>query len=55
MAQPLAGEAPITKPGGRYDRIPRPLNLSMDWDGTLRVYGEEPRGPGQPPDFTSIT
>jgi transcriptional regulator of met regulon len=29
--------------------IPRPLNISMAWDGALRVYGEEPRGPGQPP------
>ncbi len=44
-----AGEAAISQPGGQYDRIPRPLNISMDWDGTLRVYGEEPRGPGQPP------
>ena len=39
----------ITAPGHRYDRIPRPLQISMDWEGTLRVYGEEPRGPGQPP------
>jgi len=29
--------------------VPRPLNLSMSWDGTLRVYGEEPRGPGGAP------
>ena len=29
--------------------IPRPLNISMDWDGTMRVYGEQPRGPGEPP------
>jgi MoaA/NifB/PqqE/SkfB family radical SAM enzyme len=53
MTEPAGPEALpdefISAPGGKYDRIPRPLNLSMDWDGTLRVYGEEPRGPGQPP------
>jgi len=29
--------------------IPRPFNISMSWDGSMRVYGEEPRGPGEPP------
>jgi hypothetical protein len=36
-------------PAPRHDRIPRPLNLAMDWDGSLRVYGEEARAPGEPP------
>lgn len=30
-------------------QVPRPFEISMDWDGGLRVYGERPRGPGQPP------
>jgi hypothetical protein len=30
-------------------RIPRPLNISISWDGAMRVYGEEPRGPGEAP------
>jgi hypothetical protein len=36
-------------PDPRYDRIPRPLNIAMEWDGSLRVYGEEVRAPGEPP------
>ncbi|HEX3347177.1 MAG TPA: radical SAM protein, partial [Acetobacteraceae bacterium] len=40
------GRAPS---GYAYELIPKPLHLSMDWDGTLRVYGEQPRGANQPP------
>ena len=40
---------PISRPSGQYDAIPRPINISMDWDGTMRIYGEQPRGAGQPP------
>jgi hypothetical protein len=46
---PAPGNAGQLGRGEAYKRIPRPLNLSMDWDGTMRVYGEEPRGPGEAP------
>ncbi|MBV9813958.1 MAG: hypothetical protein JO326_14515, partial [Acetobacteraceae bacterium] len=49
-APPSDATAVGSAPDGRaYERIPKPLNLSMDWDGTLRVYGEQPREAGQPP------
>jgi hypothetical protein len=31
------------------ERAPRPFNISMTWDGAMRVYGERERGPGKPP------
>ncbi len=40
---------PITAPTGRYLRIPRPLNIAMDWTGALRIYGGEVRGAGTQP------
>jgi Radical SAM superfamily len=44
-AQPTAPAGVPSVAGG----IPRPLNISMDWDGTMRVYNELQRGPGEPP------
>ena len=40
---------PITAPTGRYQRIPRPLAIAMEWTGTLRIYGGEVRGAGTRP------
>lgn len=34
-----------------WNRAPRPLNLSMNWQGILRVYGWKPQGPGKPDKF----
>jgi hypothetical protein len=49
-AEPAAAlELPMSAGETRRPSIPKPLNISMSWDGGLRVYGEEPRGPGQPP------
>ena len=48
-AAPDSAAPPHT--GGRS--IPRPLNISMAWDGALRVYGEEPRAAGEAPAHTN--
>ncbi len=42
-------EPPMNASEPRIRSIPKPLHISMSWDGGLRVYGEEPRGSGQPP------
>jgi hypothetical protein len=44
-----ASSAPSSAAAARAPEIPRPLNIGIAWDGTMRIYGEEPRGSGQPP------
>lgn len=34
-----------------WNHAPRPFNLSMSWDGVMRVYGWKPVSPGQPDRF----
>jgi molybdenum cofactor biosynthesis enzyme MoaA len=46
---PSGALVPITAPTGRYQRIPRPLAIAMEWTGTLRIYGGEVRGAGTRP------
>lgn len=36
---------------GAWNRAPRPFNLSMNWEGVLRVYGWKPDAPGKPDRF----
>ena len=45
---PTAG-APAAAGGSAVSSVPRPLNISMAWDGTMRVYGEAVGDPGQAP------
>jgi hypothetical protein len=49
---PPEDDAPGAPPEG-FEAVPRPFAISMSWDGALRVYGEQPRGPGQPPRHTN--
>jgi len=41
--------SPHMAPGeAAWNRAPRPFNLSMNWEGMLRVYGTKPDGKGKP-------
>jgi hypothetical protein len=39
--------------GDPWNRAPRPFNLSMNWEGTLRVQGFQPQGGGKPDRFVT--
>ena len=44
----------VTVPGGPGTRIPRPLSVRIEWDGTLNIYGEEPLRPGEQPKLANF-
>ncbi|MDE8346154.1 MAG: radical SAM protein [Acidocella sp.] len=50
----VAAEVPAEPPVARVETarrgpVPKPYNLRISWDGTLNVYAELPRQPGEPP------
>jgi molybdenum cofactor biosynthesis enzyme MoaA len=49
---PAGDDGAFDPPGGALNRAPRPFNIAMTWDGTLRVYGFHADGPNERERFT---